>query len=327
MSAGGEAAAQSTGILGSLFDAPQLGPQQNVEWLNSLFDRQHAASMGNNPLPVFDPFADRLPTGFGPPTATAWSAPTSQNNLPRGEVASLQLPGEPGLGAERATPQNQAAAGAATGSPIPTPLSPQFPYQAEPPSPGQDAPQNEASNDFHVQARLYQPDIEGEGPKDALDDRSDWSAYLQRAQYVDPSAITGNPQVDRTTKLLVDVLAQSAKTMGQAVPPGMRATVFGIHVHYDFGTRVKALDLPGIGQDGVEQSWSLEALARYGLADSIRTDIYLRDRFGTPIAIYDLKTGNGQLTPRRIKELQNAVGAGDIPVIELRLIDLTALQR
>ncbi len=91
---------------------------------------------------------------------------------------------------------------------------------------------------------------------------------------------------------------------------------------------VKELDLPGIGQNGIEQSWSLEGLARYGLAGSVRTDVYLRDRFGTPIAIYDVKTGNARLTPQRIQELRKAVGAGnDVPVIELSYREMTALQR
>lgn len=116
--------------------------------------------------------------------------------------------------------------------------------------------------------------------------------------------------------------------MGQGVPPGMRANVFGILVHSDFRRRIEQLDLPGIGQNGVEQSWSLEELVRYGLAGSIRTDVYLKGPSGAVLAIYDVKTGNARLTPQRVQELRRAVGASDdVPVIELSYRDMTALQR
>ncbi len=166
-----------------------------------------------------------------------------------------------------------------------------------------------------------QPSVSLDGPE------KDWSAYLQKAYYIDQSAITGDPRIDRTTQFLIEALEQSAKTMGQSLPPEMRANVFGIAIHHDFGRRVQQLDLPGIGQKGVEQSWSVKELADYGIAGSIRTDVYLKDRLGRPLAIYDVKTGNARLTPRRIQELRGAVGAGNIPVIELRYGDLTALQR
>jgi hypothetical protein len=104
--------------------------------------------------------------------------------------------------------------------------------------------------------------------------------------------------------------------------------IFGTRAHTGFAARVKALDLPGIGQKGVEQSWgSLGELLDYGVSGSLRTDIYLKDELGRPIAIYDLKTGNAELTPARIKELQDAVGAGNTPVIELSWRNLMALRR
>jgi hypothetical protein len=120
--------------------------------------------------------------------------------------------------------------------------------------------------------------------------------------------------------------------MGQVAPSGVRPNVFGTAVHFDFGTRVRSLDLPGIGQTGVEHSLSPDNDAKYGDAEygdagSVRTDVLLLDRFGRALAIYDVKTGNAKLTPKRMQELRHAAGAGDIPVIELRLIDLTALHR
>jgi len=115
--------------------------------------------------------------------------------------------------------------------------------------------------------------------------------------------------------------------MGQFVPPGTLPNVFGIAVHVDFGRRVRNLDLSGIGRTGVEHSLSRDDYNEYGAAGTVRTDVLLLDRFRRPVAIYDVKTGNARLTARRIQELRNAAGAGDIPVIELRLIDLTALHR
>ena len=52
-----------------------------------------------------------------------------------------------------------------------------------------------------------------------------------------------------------------------------------------------AMDLPGIGKDGVEQSFKLEDVVNYGVAGSIRTDVVLRDAGDRVMAIYDVKTG------------------------------------
>src|SRR5262249_19249232 len=100
----------------------------------------------------------------------------------------------------------------------------------------------------------------------------------------------------------------------------------GTLVHTEFGRRVRVLDLPGIGQKGVEHSWGDPPLY-YGAAKSVRTDVVLLDRFDKPIAIYDLKTGNAKLTTKRIQELRDKVGGLKIPIIELRYGDATALQR
>jgi hypothetical protein len=104
-------------------------------------------------------------------------------------------------------------------------------------------------------------------------------------------------------------------------------SLFGIKVHADFAAKVRELDLPGIGKDGVEQSFSFTKLTDYGTKDSIRTDVFLRDRFGEPLAIYDVKTGNATLTRARVKELRDHVGRQDIPVIELHFNDSTATLR
>jgi len=88
------------------------------------------------------------------------------------------------------------------------------------------------------------------------------------------NAVTGHPVIDRTTDMLLAALQRSIEDMGSGSGP-----LFGIRVHIDFSNRVKRLDLPGIGQDGVEQSFHLNAVdfVRYGLDGSVRTDIALRD--------------------------------------------------
>jgi hypothetical protein len=131
------------------------------------------------------------------------------------------------------------------------------------------------------------------------------------------NAVTGYPVIDRTTDMLLAVLKQSIVAMGSG-----SGALFGIRVHTDFAKRVKQLDLPGIGQDGVEQSFHLDFtdFVKYGMDGSIRTDIALRDPKNPsqgPIAVYDLKTGNAVLTPSRVEEIRNALKQKYLPVIML----------
>jgi hypothetical protein len=131
------------------------------------------------------------------------------------------------------------------------------------------------------------------------------------------NAVTGHPVIDRTTDMLLAVLQRSIEEMGSGSGP-----LFGIRVHTDFANRIKQLDLPGIGKGGVEQSFHFNSLdfVRYGLDGSIRTDIALRDPRNPsqgPIAVYDLKTGNAVLTPRRVEEIRRALRQDDLPVIML----------
>lgn len=300
-------------------------------------DPQISLPTGGDTPTLIDPLA----TGFLnrlriPPRDSSFAWLGSNSGL-RPQPSAEQFPWASQLG----TPDDVLTRG--TPSALPAPLvdnffSPEFSHQSDviPPEPA--VPESQRDKNIHVYAQIHHPES-SDWPSTAIDERrpspsfdsgeqqNDWSPYLQRAQYVDPSAVTGNRQIDRITKLLIETLAKSAEAMGQGVPPGMRATVFGTRVHVDFGKRVKELDVLGIGQKGVEHNWSLEDFAHYGMAGTMRTDVVLKDRFGTPLAIYDVKTGNAQLTPKRIKELRDIVGAGDIPVIELRYRELTALQR
>jgi hypothetical protein len=135
-------------------------------------------------------------------------------------------------------------------------------------------------------------------------------------------AVTGNPRIDRTTERLLSVLADTIQSLGPGAGP-----IFGIRAHVEFGRRVEDLNIPGIRDKGVEQSFRLGSDARYGLEGTIRTDVVLRDREGIPIAVYDLKTGNARLTPSRVRELRDGLGQPDIPVIELRYRQVSAIVR
>jgi hypothetical protein len=129
-------------------------------------------------------------------------------------------------------------------------------------------------------------------------------------------AITGNPFIDRTTDMLLDILQQSVEAMGSG-----RGPLFGTRVHADFARRVKQFDLPGIGQNGVEQSYHFDRdFIWYGMDGTIRTDITLRnpkDPEQRPVAVYELKTGNAVLRPRRVEEILRAMREKDLPVIVL----------
>ena len=135
-------------------------------------------------------------------------------------------------------------------------------------------------------------------------------------------AVTGNARIDRTTERLLSVLADTIQSLGPGAGP-----IFGIRAHVEFGRRVEELNIPGIRDKGVEQSFSLGEAARYGLEGSVRTDVVLRDREGIPIAVYDLKIGNAKLTPSRVREIRDALGRPNIPVIELRYREESAILR
>jgi hypothetical protein len=143
------------------------------------------------------------------------------------------------------------------------------------------------------------------------------------------NAITPNPVINRTTDILLWALEQSVAAMGSGF--GAR---FGTAVHVDFANRVRKLDLPGIGQTGVEQTFHPEIpfnpleLLKYGLAGSVRTDVTLKDPkdpYQRPIAIYDLKTGDAVLRPSRAQELREGVQDQTIPIIVLRYKTIEAV--
>ncbi len=118
------------------------------------------------------------------------------------------------------------------------------------------------------------------------------------------------------------------KTMDtMEIIPDSTPSAYGIAVHKSFANAVIALDLPGIGRSGVEQTFSLTDAIYYGAAGSVRTDVVLRNDGGEVIAIYDLKTGGARLTSSRAQELRTKTGAlPNVPVIELHFLRGTRLK-
>ncbi|WP_132249423.1 hypothetical protein [Methylobacterium segetis] len=130
---------------------------------------------------------------------------------------------------------------------------------------------------------------------------------------------TGDPKIDAKTDLLIDIVKEVVEEVGAGSGP-----LYGVYIHTNSAQRIRDLNLPGIGKDGVEQSFSAGDLVRYGLNGSIRTDVILRDAEGTNgrvLAIWDFKTGNARLTEARAAEIRAATGVGkDVPIIEIHIL-------
>jgi hypothetical protein len=127
------------------------------------------------------------------------------------------------------------------------------------------------------------------------------------------NAQTGMSTVDGTTEKLRTTLEDVVNKL-----PDGSGSRYGTRVHTEFANAVRDQNLPGIGHAGVEQTFPLRQ--PYGSADSVRTDITLRDDSGEPIAIYDVKTGGATLTTGRVSELLRKSNANPaIPVIEMHV--------
>jgi len=81
------------------------------------------------------------------------------------------------------------------------------------------------------------------------------------------------------------------------------------------------MNIPGIGEDGIEQSFSFGDLVRHGASDSVRTDVILRnDQTGEILAVWDIKTSTERLRPKRVAEIRHNLNISeDIPVIEVHI--------
>jgi hypothetical protein len=103
--------------------------------------------------------------------------------------------------------------------------------------------------------------------------------------------------------------------------PEWTPQVYGTAVHVAFGTRVRLSGFEGIGPGDVEHSFIGGESVDYGTAGSIRTDVVLRDIHGDVVAIYDVKTGNAEMTSARARELRQKVGVGlGVPIVQLHIL-------
>jgi hypothetical protein len=130
-------------------------------------------------------------------------------------------------------------------------------------------------------------------------------------------ALTGISQIDETTNQLTKTLARTMETLDFI--PERFGSVYGTAVHTAFASSVRALNLPGIGSEGVEQSFDIAGfVTNYRAEGSIRTDVVLRGAGGDVLAIYDMKTGGAKLSQPRASELRARTDASsNTPVIEL----------
>jgi hypothetical protein len=142
------------------------------------------------------------------------------------------------------------------------------------------------------------------------------ACYAMAQIEIHPSALTGIETIDDTTKKLTATLAMVVDKTDYL--SWMTPRQYGIAVHAAFASAVRVGDFPGIGFWDVETTFGGTG-ARYGSADSIRTDVVLRNVAGDIIAIYDVKTLGAELRPSRVRELRQKTGVGpDVPIIELQ---------
>lgn len=102
--------------------------------------------------------------------------------------------------------------------------------------------------------------------------------------------------------------------------PEMKPQTYGTLVHTAFGVAVRLANLPGVGD--IERSFSLEDTdPRYGAVATVRTDVTLRNIQGDIIAIYDVKTGDEQMSRSRAERLREKTRAAPgTPVFELNIV-------
>jgi hypothetical protein len=124
-----------------------------------------------------------------------------------------------------------------------------------------------------------------------------------------------DPVINSTSLQLAAILVRVIK----AYPRGSdTAQQYGTFIHLQFADAVRSARLSGIGYADVETTFPEDSA--YGAANTIRTDVVLRNADGTVRAIYDVKTGESGLSPARVNQLRAKTGAGpNTPVIELRM--------
>jgi len=133
---------------------------------------------------------------------------------------------------------------------------------------------------------------------------------------------TGDERIDRTSDILFQALVRDEALVDQALSllGKIGPALYGTLVHLAFATDIRWQDIPGIGSDGVEQSFSLGDAVQYGSNGSIRTDIVLRDDNDKIIAVWDVKTGNAELTDARKQEVRDELKLSpNVPIMMLHI--------
>lgn len=130
-------------------------------------------------------------------------------------------------------------------------------------------------------------------------------SYVERA---------GDPLIDAITDLLIGVASNVHDILGDG--EGM---AYGRAFHNEFAAQVRELGVPDLSAEvtydgGVERP--------YASPKAIRTDVTLRNYEGGIVAvtaIWDLKTGNAEISGARAREIREKVGVGtDTPLIEIQ---------
>ncbi|MEI8276552.1 MAG: hypothetical protein WCG00_11210 [Hyphomicrobiales bacterium] len=159
-------------------------------------------------------------------------------------------------------------------------------------------------------------------PEGSGDNSGRWSGGAGSGVTVSTSTgfLTGISTIDNTSKALSETLVRVMQNLNFI--PESSPQAYGIAVHVAFASAVRLQNLPGIGSQNVERSFSLEDNdPHYGLAGSIRTDVALQNDQGEVIAIYDVKTGESPLSRSRANELREKTRAApNTPVFELNVV-------
>lgn len=155
----------------------------------------------------------------------------------------------------------------------------------------------------------------GDQPRD---ERGRWTSEggVEVTEYGD--FLTGIQSIDDASNALSDVLVRVIESLGPL--EDFSPQFYGTMVHQQFASAVKSAGIPGVTD--IERTFLFDIeQPRYGLADSIRTDVVLRNAAGEVMAIYDVKTGDARVRPSRAQELRDKTGvASNTPVFELNIV-------
>lgn len=154
------------------------------------------------------------------------------------------------------------------------------------------------------------------------DERGRWTSEggVEVTEYDD--FLTGIQSIDDASNALGDILVRVIESLGPLEE--LSPQLYGMMVHQEFASVVKSAGLPGVTD--VERTFRLDIEEpRYGLADSVRTDVVLRNAAGEIMAIYDVKTGDAKVDRARANELRLQTGAApSTPVFELNIVSGTS---